>query len=381
MDQVKEILLYKLLEFEGLILSPIHIIILVGLYLATIILLKYLKKFFNYREITDKSITTLDGKEVPVWRLVKQFIWLVSLLIGIRSLGINNPNLDLSRILAIEFFRFDKFHVAIYHFFVFIVVYIGGRILMNIVRVYLQKRFKRKDGVDEGSEFVYLQLTKYLLITVGIILIMRSLGIDLDLFITATAFLLVGLGLGLQDIFKDFFAGLLLLFEGTIKVGDVIEIDRQDGRESFVANIEEINIRTSKVKTRDGKMLIVPNSHLSFQKVHNWDSATDYTRFTIPVTVMFGSDLDLVRKILREAAEGHPKVSNDREIFVRLLHFGDNGLELDLVFWAHQSLYIEIHKSDIRFEIDKKFREHGVEYPYPQMDIHVDRKKPSKSPN
>ncbi len=381
MDQVKEILLYKLLEFEGLILSPIHIIILVGLYLATIILLKYLKKFFNYREITDKSITTLDGKEVPVWRLVKQFIWLVSLLIGIRSLGINNPNLDLSRILAIEFFRFDKFHVAIYHFFVFIVVYIGGRILMNIVRIYLQKRFKRKDGVDEGSEFVYLQLTKYLLITVGIILIMRSLGIDLDLFITATAFLLVGLGLGLQDIFKDFFAGLLLLFEGTIKVGDVIEIDRQDGRESFVANIEEINIRTSKVKTRDGKMLIVPNSHLSFQKVHNWDSATDYTRFTIPVTVMFGSDLDLVRKILREAAQGHPKVSNHHEIFVRLLHFGDNGLELDLVFWAHQSLYIEIHKSDIRFEIDKKFREHGVEYPYPQMDIHVDRKKSTKSPN
>lgn len=374
MELIKEFLLFTIFKFEGLVLSPVHIISLVGLYFLSVLLLKYLKKFFNYRDITDKSITTLDGKEVPVWRLVKQFVWLIALLIAFRSLGINNPDLDLSRLLAIEFFRFDKFHIAIYHFFVFIVIYIGGRILMNIVRVYLQKRFKRKDGIDKGSEFVYLQLTKYLLITIGIIVLMRSLGIDLDLFITATAFLLVGIGLGLQDIFKDFFAGLLLLFEGSIKVGDVIEIDRMDGTDNFVANIEQINIRTSRVKTRDGKLLIVPNSHLSFQKVHNWDTAIDFTRFKIPVTVMFGSDLDVVKKILIDAAKNHPMVSNKHEVFVRLLHFGDNGLELDLVFWAQQSLYIEIHKSDIRFEIDKAFRKHGIEYPYPQMDIHVDRK-------
>jgi small-conductance mechanosensitive channel len=360
------------------VLAPIHIIIVVGLFLMIKLLLKYLKKFFNERDYSDKSITTFDGKEVPVWRLVKQFIWLVTILIGFKGISIENPDLDLSRVLAFEFFRFEKFHLAIYHFFVFIVVYTIGRIVLNILRIYLQRRFKKRNGIDEGSEFVYLQLSKYVLITVSVIIIMRSLGIDLDLFITATAFLLVGLGLGLQDIFKDFFAGLLLLFEGSIKVGDVIEIDRFDGKDNFVAKIEQINIRTSKVKTREGKKLIVPNSNLTFQKVHNWDSDDEYTRFTIPVSVMYGVDLELVSKILKEAAYQHPMVSKDHEIIVRLVNFGDFGLELDVIFWSKRSLYIEIHKSDIRFEIDRKFREHHIEYPYPQLDVHYNQKTTTK---
>ncbi|MEO9532291.1 MAG: mechanosensitive ion channel domain-containing protein [Crocinitomicaceae bacterium] len=367
-------LYYKIIEFEGLVVNPLHIVLGVSLYFIGLIAIKYTRRFFKSKEIVNKSITTLEGKEVPLWRLTRQFIWFLVVILFLKMLRIGNPELDFQKILAFEFFRFDKFHIAVYHIFVVSVVLIGGRVLMNFLRIYLQRRFKKREGIDQGTEFVYLQLTKYLLITVGIIVIMRSLGIDLNLFLTATAFLLVGLGLGLQDIFKDFFAGLLLLFEGSVKVGDVIEIDRFEGKDNFVATVTQINIRTSKVRTREDKTLIVPNSHLTFQKVHNWDDKNEFTRFSIPISVMYGQELEIVKKSLIEAAMAHPMVSKNHEVIVRLLNFGDNGLELDLVFWAKRSLNIEIHKSDIRFEIDRKFREHNIEYPYPQMDVHYDQK-------
>lgn len=379
MSWISDILMYELWYFESLFITPLNLILIVGIILLTKLAIKFLKRFFKKKEFVNKSITTIEGKEIPVWHLTKQLIWFIAIIFCIQTLYITSPNLNFSLVLKHEFFRFDKFHVAIYHFFVVTIIYFMGRFLLNMLKIYLIRRIKKRAGLDEGTEYVYLQLTKYLLITIGVILILRSFGVDLDLFLTSTAFLLVGIGLGLQDIFRDFFAGFLLLFESSIKVGDVIEIDRIEGKDSFVAHIEQINLRTSKVRTRDGKLLIIPNSQLTFQKVHNWNDEDEYTRFQIPIAVMFGQDLEIVKKILTDAAHQHPMVSKDREIFVRLLDFGENGLELDLVFWAKRSLFIEIHKSDIRFEIDRKFREHGIEYPYPQLDVHHNEKKGKQS--
>jgi small-conductance mechanosensitive channel len=166
-------------------------------------------------------------------------------------------------------------------------------------------------------------------------------------------------------------SGLLLLFEGTTKVGDIIELNNYNGNENFVATITEINLRTTKVKTTDGKTLIVPNSILTLQSVNNWSYDDTLTRFTINVSVAYGSDLELVKQILVKCAQEHPKVKNTKPIFVRLLNFGDNGLEMDLVFWADQNFYIEIYKSEIRFEINKEFEKHGVVIPFPQRDVFV----------
>ena len=194
---------------------------------------------------------------------------------------------------------------------------------------------------------------------------------NLDLFLTATTFLLVGVGLGLQAIFQDYFSGILLLLEGTIKVGDVLEIETMNNRENFVAKIVQINLRTSKVETRDEKVLVIPNSKLTQESVINWSVGSSLTRFTIPITVHYGCDTDLVKELLIKCATDHPKVCTEKKPIVRLLSFGDYGLEMDLVFWADQTLLIEILKSDIRFAIDKALREHDIEVPYPQADIHM----------
>jgi len=370
-------LFYHLIEENGFVIAPINLLIFLGLFIFGKLLIKYLLRFVKSRELKTKQLT-VEGKEIPVWRLTKQLIWLGIFFIGFKSLLVNNPRLELTHLLAYEFFRFEDFHFAVYHIFLLVILYFGARIFLSIVRIYLLSRIKQRSNLDQGTEYVYLQLIKYAIYCILVIVLFRSLGLNLGLFLNAVAFLLVGVALGLQDVFKDFFSGFLLLFESSVKVGDVIEIERLDGQSNFVAKIIEINLRTSKVETRDGNLLIIPNAHLTFEKVNNWSSGEHHTRFMIKVTVKYGSDLDLVKKILIDAAQNHPKVIRKEDTTVRLLNFGNMGLELDLVFWADKNFFIELHKSDIRFEIEKEFRKQGVESPYPQMDVHFD--KGSQSP-
>lgn len=375
----KEILFYPLFKQDDFELAPVNLLIFLGLFILGKLIIKYLKRLFQDQELEEKKLT-VEGKEIPVMRLIKQLVWLGVFFLGFESLEVNNPNLQSSHILEYEFLRFKEFHIAVYHIFVALFIIFFSRIALAFIRLYLQRRIKRRGKVDEGTMYVYLQLTKYIIIVLAIIFMLRSMGVDLDLFLTSMAFLLVGLGLGLQDIFKDFFAGLLLLFEGSIKVGDIVEIDRPK-EDNFIARIVEINLRTSKVETRDGKLLIVPNSQLSFQPVNNWTSGKHSTRFSVKVTVAYSSNLDLVKQIMINCAKEHPKVLKTKEVFVRLLNFGDNGYEVDVVFWANQSFNIDVHKSDIRFAIDQEFKKSGIEYPYPQVDVHMipETKKPNQN--
>ncbi|UKN00987.1 mechanosensitive ion channel [Paracrocinitomix mangrovi] len=375
MEYLSNILFYPIFEFEGFEFAFINILIFFGLFLIGKFLVIYLKRFFKEQDLKDKKFT-VEGKEIPIWKLTKQVIWLLILVVGFNTLSVNNPHLEYLKLLEYEFFRFDKFHLAVYHFFIVGLLYFGGRITFSLIRLYLLRRIKRSNRLDQGTEYVYFQLIKYLVISVGIIMMLRSMGVDLHTFVQAMIPLSVAVALGLQEIFKEFFGGFLLLFEGTVKVGDVVEIDRPNGQENFVARILEINIRTSKVETRDGKTLIVPNSQLTHLQVNNWSTGNDANRFMIPVTVSYGSDLDVVQDCMIRAAVNHPKVLKTRDVLVRLRNFGDNGYELDLVFWAHQNFFIEIHKSEIRFAIDKAFKEHNISYPYPQMDVHMIKSQP-----
>lgn len=175
-----------------------------------------------------------------------------------------------------------------------------------------------------------IQLVKYVVYTIAIIFLIRSFGVNLSLILTGSVGLLVGIGLGLQDFFRDLVSGLILLFEGSINVSDIIEISSSPEGSELVAKVLKINMRTTKIETRDGNFMIVPNSKLTQDYVHNWSFGSLLTRFQIPLTVNYGADTGLVRKLLKEAVKDHP-------VFVRLLNFGNDGLEMDVVFWADQS--------------------------------------------
>ena len=160
-------------------------------------------------------------------------------------------------------------------------------------------------------------------------------------------------------------SGLILLFGGTVKVNDIVEFNNTVGR------IIEIDFRTSKIKTRDGITIIVPNSKLVSDNVINWTTMDDLTRFHVKVGVAYGSDTELVRKILSEVSKKHPAVDQTLPVKVQFKNFGDSSLDFEVYFWARNSWEIEFVKSEMRFEIDQEFRKNNVKIPFPQRDVHL----------
>jgi len=361
---------YPIIDTAGFIFAPINVIVFLVVLLIGKIFLKYLKRYFKVLQIDNKQFT-IDGREFALWKLIRQFVYFIMFYICFQTLSLNNDEINFNSVLGFDFIRVGDFHISVYHIFLVVAVLFVSKLILNFLKVYLLKRVSKRTNLDKGTEYIIIQIAKYVIYTIAIIIILRSFGVGLSLFLGgATAFLLA-VGLGLQDIFKDFISGLLLLFEGTTKVGDIVEIPTTNQNENTVVTITEINLRTSKVKTREGKTLILPNSILTHQLVNNWSYDDTLTRFTIPVAVAYDSDVDLVKQILVKCGSEHPKVKNTKPVFVRLLNFGDHGLEMDLVFWADQNFEIEIYKSEIRFAIVKEFRIHNVEIPYPQQDIHL----------
>ena len=265
----------------------------------------------------------------------------------------------------------DKFDISLYDIIALVVIFIMAKMMLKIVKINIRRKFRSKEGYNKSTEFVYIQIAKYIIYLFAIIFALKAVNIDITILLTGSAALLVGIGLGLQDVFKDMFSGLVLLFEGNVRVGDIVEISNGGKSEPIVAKILKINVRTTQIETREGNVLIIPNAKLTQEYVENWSHGSELSRFSIPVTVEYGSDTEMIIRLLKQAAFAHPKVRKTDPVFVRLANFGNNGLDLELIFWADQSWDINNYKSEIRFEIDRLFREHKVAIPFPQTTIHM----------
>ena len=270
----------------------------------------------------------------------------------------------LSNFLDYKLLEVSGHTVTLFQVIVLIVILLMVKLATHSLEVLIKKRSERYD-LDEGKKFAVIKLIKYFLYLLALALGLESLGFDISILLAGSAAFLVVLGLGVQDIFKDFISGIILLFEGTIKVGDVIEI------ENLVGVVKEINIRTSLVRTREGIIIIVPNGNFISQNVINWTNSNKLTRFKIDVGVAYGSDVRLVEKLLVECAENHEMITSRPKPFARFNNFGDSSLEFQIYFWSEKIWRIENTKSDVRYSIDEAFRKNGVTIAFPQMDVHV----------
>jgi len=262
--------------------------------------------------------------------------------------------------------REAKFKFSVGNIFIIVFIFFVAGFIARVMRLALRKNLSKRDWIDKGKEFIILKLLTYLIYMIAFIVAIESIGADLSSLLLASAALLVGVGLGMQHIFDDIISGFILLFEGTFKVGDIIELDN-----GIVARVARIDVRTSKVISRDGNFLIIPNSLLTKNIINNWSHGNQLTRFKIEMGVAYGSDTTKVRDILYECAVRHPQVSKQETIIVRFTDFADSALRFEVIFWANQTWMIETVKSDLRFEIDRRFREEGVKIPFPQRDLHV----------
>lgn len=222
----------------------------------------------------------------------------------------------------------------------------------------------RAGRLDTGREFAISRITKYIAITLFVVLALAALQVNWKIF-AVLAPLLIGIGLGLQQVANDLVSGFILLIEPTIRVNDIVEVD------NIVARVKEIGLRTSNVETRDGIAMIIPNHKLVSEKLINWSSSDTVTRFKIAVGVAYGSDVELVKKILIECAWKHSKVITNPSPEVFFMNFGDSSLDFELAFWSSHLFPIERVKSELRFMITAAFRENNVEIPFPQRDLHI----------
>jgi small-conductance mechanosensitive channel len=209
------------------------------------------------------------------------------------------------------------------------------------------------------------KLLHYMLVLVGFLLAAGVAGFELqNLLVLAGAFG-IGIGFGLQDIANNFLSGIILLFERPIKVGDGVLIDGDYG------TVVRIGLRSTVVENLDQAELIVPNAQMISQKVTNWTLSTRRVRVVIPVGVAYGSDLELVLSLLRETGEQHPEVLEDPQPSPIFVQFGDSSLAFELRVWISDVDKRPRIKSELLLSIDKRFREAGVEIPFPQRDLHL----------
>ncbi|MFC1527191.1 mechanosensitive ion channel family protein [Candidatus Neomarinimicrobiota bacterium] len=270
----------------------------------------------------------------------------------------------LNNFLEFELISVGEYKIRVYTIVtILIILLITKFILWLIKKTLLRKR--KFEKLDKGSTYAIFQIIRYIIWVIAVGLILETMGIRVTVLIAGSAALLVGIGLGLQQTFNDIISGIILLSEQSIKIDDVLEIDGD------VVKIQSIGLRTSKGLNTDDISILIPNSLITTNKVINWSHQTKKTRFRIDVGVAYGSDVELVIKILEESAFEHPDISNRELTEARLVNFGNSSLDFQVLFFSKNIFRINKVKSDIRRIINQKFAKNSITIPFPQMDLHL----------
>ena len=210
-----------------------------------------------------------------------------------------------------------------------------------------------------------MRLVRTVVYFLVIVVALDTAGIDLTVFWASSAALLVGVGIGLQNFFNDVVSGFVLLFEGGVRVGDELEVD------GMMVRVERIDLRSTRVITRFGNLIVIPNGLISGQTVRNFTQGENATMVQLAVGVAYGSDVERVKAILLEAANAEEGVVKKAQTAVLFNDFGESSLQFTVCFWIEKPFLRKLISSNIRFRIDEAFRANGIRIPFPQRDVHV----------
>lgn len=265
-------------------------------------------------------------------------------------------------ILNTQFSLSNEISISVKGLLLVIAVIFITSLILNLIRRVLTRRLPNDDKAKFKILFGYGKWIVYLII---LLITFHAIGVNVTAVFAASAALLIGVGLALQTLFQDIIAGVLILIDQTIHVGDIIEIDGKVGR------VEEVKLRTTRAVTIDNKVLVIPHHLYLTNTLYNWTQNGSTTRESVTVGVAYGSDIQLVQKLLIQAATTNSDVLKTPEPVVVFTDFGDSSLNFKLVFTINDSFKAQFPKSEIRFEIDKLFRENNITIPFPQRDIHI----------
>jgi potassium efflux system protein len=219
--------------------------------------------------------------------------------------------------------------------------------------------------LEPGSQYATITLVRYVVVTVGAVSVLNIVGWNWSQIQWLVAALSVGLGFGLQEIVANFVSGLVILFERPVRVGDTVTVGQLTG------TVSRVRIRATTIIDWDRKEIIVPNKSFITEQVVNWTLSDPITRIVVPVGVSYGSDVDLVQKVMADTVESLPLVMEEPPPRVYFTGFGDSSLNFTVQVYLRQladrlPLTHSVHEA-----ILKALRQNGIEIPFPQHDLHI----------
>ncbi|MHB1084958.1 MAG: mechanosensitive ion channel family protein [Thiobacillus sp.] len=230
----------------------------------------------------------------------------------------------------------------------------------------IENRISQAEHVNASMQVALVKLSKFVLLVLAFLLALDAVGIDLTALTVFGGALGVGLGFGLQRIASNFISGFIVLFDRSIRPGDVITIGEKFGW------VQELRARYVVVRDRDGVDRLIPNEMLITNEVINWSFSDRNVRLKIPVSISYDNDPEQALALLLEAARANPRVLADPEPGTRLMSFGDNGIELELRVWIKDpESGLASVRSDINLAIWRAFKGAGIVIPFPQRDLHI----------
>ena len=242
-------------------------------------------------------------------------------------------------------------------------------VVTRIGKLIKKSLLKRKMNPD--AVLLFTRIYFILSITILIFTSLEVLNIPLTAFAFVSGAIAIGVGFGAQNIINNFISGWILMWERPIRIGDFLEVGNAKGV------VETINTRSTRIRRNDGVHMLVPNSQLLENTVTNWTLIDRNARTSVNVGVMYGSDVELVEKLMQQVLADHPAILPTLPKAVLLDDFAESAMMFSAYFWvyAESETMLRQVRSDIRFSLYKQFKLNNIKIALPQRIIHIDDKK------
>lgn len=250
----------------------------------------------------------------------------------------------------------------------FVVVTVVVILLSHVVRYLLRTRVLAHTKLELGQQYAIARIISYIVLVLGLLIGVETIGINLSSLAVIAGALGVGIGFGLQNIVSNFVSGLIILTERPIQIGDRVDLGN-----NTVGKVVRIGARATNVLTNDNIMVIVPNSEFVTNRVVNWTHIDPRVRLRLAIGVGYNSDPRVVEKLLLEIANENPNVLKDPAPSVAFKEFGESSLIFELRVWASDMAHRPGNlESQLNFAIWDKFKQNGIEIPFPQRGVHIE---------
>lgn len=284
---------------------------------------------------------------------------------------ISNAYENIHTVLGTSLFEMNETPVTLMGLLRLFIIIIIAWVLSKTARSGINHFSSQRASVSPSSIYALSRVLHYLILSIGVVIGLSSIGVDFTKFALMASALSIGIGFGLQTLVSNFVAGLIILFEKSLKVGDFVELES-----GITGEVMEINMRSTLITTNDNIDILVPNSEFINKNVTNWTMREVYRRVRVPFGVAYGSDKELVKKAALEAADNvHWTLKTDpnRKPQVWLVRFGDSSLDFELVIWLIPEAVKRPSgvQASYLWEISNKLAEHHIEIPFPQRDLHL----------